>query len=537
MKKRRDPVAVREALRTSGFTPGLRDVDAVVSALADPDEGVAREAERALARLGEEVLPRLALRTGDPLPAVRAGVHRVTGRLAPRGADAAGWLIQGLKDPDARVRRHAAIALGKLRESDAAAAIEDALLAAWDGRPSADLERAIAASLGKLGSTRALEKLRAVESADPETARVTGRAKLMVTRDAARKTPGRIDPEHAPGQPERFVLLCRAGLERIVADEAGECADIAAVEPPISGTGRVLVRLRGTLGGLFRIRTATSFAAVLPAVPLRGTREEALARSLSSEQARRLVSTWTVGVVRYRIAWSEGGHQRARTWSAAQAIAARNPEWVNDPTDSTWEVRARREGGALLVELHPRGLADPRFAYRVRDVPAASHPPLAAAMVRVAGVHADDVVWDPFMGSGVELVERARAGAYARLHGSDTVASVLDAARANFAAAGIEGVEIEVADASVHFPHGTTLIVTNPPMGRRVTRDGTLATLLEGFVDHAAGLLPRGGRMVWLSPLGARTAARALARGLGVTMDTEVDMGGFRARLQRFVRA
>jgi hypothetical protein len=48
--------------------------------------------------------------------------------------------------------------------------------------------------------------------------------------------------------------------------------------------------------------------------------------------------------------------------------------------------------------------------------------------------------------------------------------------------------------------------------------------------------LPRGGRLVWLSPLGSRTAARAIARGLSVTMDSEVDMGGFHARLQRFVR-
>ena len=37
-----------------------------------------------------------------------------------------------------------------------------------------------------------------------------------------------------------------------------------------------------------------------------------------------------------------------------------------------------------------------------------------------SGARADDVVWDPFVGSGTELVERALAGPYARLLGSDT---------------------------------------------------------------------------------------------------------------------
>ena len=177
---------------------------------------------------------------------------------------------------------------------------------------------------------------------------------------------------------------------------------------------------------------------------------------------------------------------------------------MNDPTESTWEAGAREEGGALLVELHPRGLADPRFAYRVRDVPAASHPPLAAAMVRVAGRRPDDVRLGPFHGLG-RRARRARArGPYARLHGTDTDAGALDAARANFAAAGVEDVAIELGRRDASAPQGTTLIVTNPPMGRRVTRDGTLASLLERFVDHAAEVLP---------PEGASSGCRRSARG------------------------
>jgi 23S rRNA G2445 N2-methylase RlmL len=535
--QRRSRDALRDALRARGFTPGQGETDAVVLLLADPDETVSREAERALARLGLPVLSRLMTGSLDAEARVRAGTYRVAGRIAPQGEAEAAWLIRGLEDPDARARRHAANALGKLRSSRATNAIEEALLAAWDKRPSADMQRAIAASLGKLGSARAIERLRSADSGDPNLSRVTERAALTIARDITRGEASAIDPRLATSAPFRVVFHCRAGLERIVAEEAREkCAASIEVEAPQRGEGRVFASLRGALGDLFHVRTATSFAIALPAVQVEEGPAQALAVALGSEEARRALETWTVGAVRYRIAWAAGGHRRAATWIAARALLARRPEWINDPTDSTWEILAREVGGRLHVELSPRSLPDPRFVYRVRDVPAASHPPLAAALVRVAGLRDDDVVWDPFMGSGVELVERGRAGRYARLVGSDTDPRAIDAARANFAAAGLRGVEIDLADAVSCAPPKTTLIVTNPPMGRRLVRDGSLATLLDRFVDHASVVLSPGGRLVWLSPFGTRSFERARARGLEVTLEEVVDMGGFPAHLQRFDR-
>jgi 23S rRNA G2445 N2-methylase RlmL len=527
---------LREALRARGFTPGQSETDAVVQLLADPDEAVEREAERALARLGLPFLSLLMTRKEDKEARVRAGTYRIAGRIAPQGTAEAMWLIRGLEDPDPRARRHAANALGKLRSSSAARAIEDALLAAWDKGAISDMQRAIAASLGRLGSARAIERLRAAQSQDPTLSRVTERAALTIARESTRGEASAIDPRRAPSEPTRIVFLCRAGLERIVADDARESCAVIDIETPRRGEGRVFARLLGALGDLFRVRTALRFAIALPSAPVEGSLANALAVALSSEEARRALETWTVGAVRYRIAWAEGGHRRSATWSAAQAIAACRPEWINDPTASTWEVVAREDERGLHVELSPRKLDDPRFTYRVRDVPAASHPTLAAALVRVAGVREDDVVWDPFMGSGVELVERALAGKYTRLIGSDTDPRALDAARANFAAARLYGIQIDLADAAIHAPQKTTLIITNPPMGRRLLRDGSLGPLLDRFIDHASVVLSPGGRLVWLSPLGTRTSERAAARGLTATLEEVVDMGGFPAHLQRFDR-
>ncbi|HVJ88448.1 MAG TPA: hypothetical protein VM580_01515, partial [Labilithrix sp.] len=84
-------------------------------------------------------------------------------------------------------------------------------------------------------------------------------------------------------------------------------------------------------------------------------------------------------------------------------------------------------------------------------------------------------------------------------------------------------------------PEGVTLIVTNPPMGRRVHR-GTHGDLLERFVSHAASVLTPGGALVWLVPEPGRIHERAAAAGLDLTRAFTVDMGGFSAELGVYLK-
>jgi len=81
-----------------------------------------------------------------------------------------------------------------------------------------------------------------------------------------------------------------------------------------------------------------------------------------------------------------------------------------------------------------------------------------------------------------------------------------------------------------------SLIISNPSMGRRVTRDGNLGGLLDAFLANAAPSLVPGGRLVWLSPFADRTAASARRLGLKVTRYEAVDLGGFSAELQKCER-
>jgi 23S rRNA G2445 N2-methylase RlmL len=256
-------------------------------------------------------------------------------------------------------------------------------------------------------------------------------------------------------------------------------------------------------------------------------------RALASDEAVALLARHTRGALRYRIAWAAGGKRRAVVWRAAGAIAAKRPELVNDPTESPWQAVVHEGRAAVAVELVP-SFVDPRFTYRLGDVPAASHPTVAAALVRIAGVREGDVVWDPFVGSGTELCERVLAGPYRRLIGSDREPLALEVARKNLEAVGAHDVEFARGDALHYAPSSPTLIITNPPMGRRVLRGVDLGAVLEQFVEHAAKVLAPGGRLVWISPLPDRTVRAAQRAGLTSTLRREIDMGGFAAELQVF---
>jgi 23S rRNA G2445 N2-methylase RlmL len=324
------------------------------------------------------------------------------------------------------------------------------------------------------------------------------------------------------------LLRCRAGLERLLAAELAACGwQPAAIAP-----GRVETLLAGPLASLFHFRLHHGVAFPLPARP--GPAGRAVVDALLSPEATAVFGAFTRGPVRFRVEWERGGHRRAEIWRIASDIAARRPDLVNDPTDSTWRVRVSEDGAMVLVALEPRKLDDARFAYRVADVPAASHPTVAAALARLAVTHslapADDVVWDPFIGSGLELCERGRLAPFRRLVGTDVSADAIAAARANLDAAGVAA-EVGVADALAHEVPGATLILTNPPMGRRVLR-GRAQPVLVGLVERAATLLPAGGLLCWISPIPGETRARAAAVGLRLLDAHTVDMGGFAAEIQ-----
>jgi 23S rRNA G2445 N2-methylase RlmL len=264
---------------------------------------------------------------------------------------------------------------------------------------------------------------------------------------------------------------------------------------------------------------------------------EDLAPVIASSLSRRILEAFTRGTIRYRLNFADRGHQRSAVRLLAARVYALCPEMLNDARNVTWTVDIYGEGRGRRVELRPNMTPDPRFIYRRQDVPAASHPPLVACMARLAGRAEHEIVWDPFCGSGLELIERALLGGVERIHGTDRSAAAIAIARNNLAAANVDPLSIELSCCDFRDfaagaglgPGRVSLIITNPPMGRRVPiRD--LPGLIGDLFTVAATVLRPGGRLVLANPLSIERPHPALQLRFRQT----VDFGGFDCRLEMY---
>jgi predicted RNA methylase len=518
-------------MASPGFSPAARDVEPLFALLGGDDDSLTKHAARGLSRLGKDGAREAMRRFDAATPPLRGRLAALVGRIAVRVSERelAAWLEARLDDADPTTRRRAILAVGKLGAPD----VSRKLLAAWEKGASLPELRTLATALGNVGGEAVIAALATRSGVDPELDRIVGEARLKIERRVLRREPSSIDARVSPREPLAVLLHVRAGLEQILLDEL---ADRTA---RVAGRGRVELKWRGPLERLFRARTFLHIGFPLPpaTVAAGGDDIDAVADVIAGTDAWDVLSAVTRGPIRYRLEWADHGRRRSGTFRVAERVGERRPALVNDSTDAVWEfvVSERVVDGhsRLFVELWPRALVDPRFTYRRDVLPASSHPTLAAALARVAGRRADDVVWDPFAGAGTELIERARFGPYAALHGSDTDPRALAAARTNFAAAAITDAQLFVGDArTARPPEAPSLVLTNPPFGHRVLERHEIEPLLVATLKNIRDVLRSDGRVAWVSPLPDVTAHVAERAGFFVALRQSVDVGGFPAEIQ-----
>ncbi len=508
-----------------GYTPGRRDFPELVLALNNANDEDEKALLMALARAKDLSVASIAGNAGklSLIAAMRA--CRVLGVVG--GHQAIDQLVAWTKRPEEKLRQQAFIALGKVGNH----ATEDALLDAWPTEMADGTRRSLVEAMGKIGGPKSLALISDLETDHEVLQQAASRALLMLKRTESRATATLAVPRESVSAIVRAIT--RRGLERILAAElsgVGEVSNISA--------GALFVRfnLSGSPDALLRSRTWEHLEFEIARGPLTGSLPQTIAKTLDHSNARQLARAFGHPTLRFRIAIEHGGHRRGDVWAIAEATSALSG-FINDSTAAPWilHVDDSPEGLTphLALTLEPRDFGASRFAYRERDVPAASHPNIAAALVRAAGVQSSDVVWDPFCGSGLELCERVLAGPYRRIIGSDIEERALNAARGNLGALEMKPpAELVVADALKWAPQNVTMIITNPPMGIRVARDGSIRDLLDGFIRHATRVLRPGGRLVWLNPMPQATEAAIADSGMQRVRLTVVDMGGFDAELQ-----
>ena len=495
------------------------------------------------------------------------GVAFARARTAEQKAAARAWLARLLHDPQEKIRRYAMGALPKL----GAGRREEAELLALLRTTTAEREQKfLGRALDKIGGTATLDVVAGAPGVLPQTEQ---KVKASVAR---RQSPStiRLDRVLSRFTGLRIHLRCRRGLETIVRDEVQERigprgqfrlaevrSGLVALVPAVPfaladlyalrcfGTvnfvlGTVSERLQscgGTVGGR---PPAGGRPYIGDPLPVNETDPagfvEALAAVIAAPSTRYLFSTLTEGSLRYRLDFVAKGHQRGAVRLVANRAYALCPELLNDARSAPWSIDVHPAGRGSSVELRPRLSPDPRFSYRQDDIPAASHPPLAACMARLAGRVSGEIVWDPFCGSGLELIESALLGGVQAVYGTDLSPEAVAIAQANFAAAKQPSVQAKFVCGDFRDfvtvpglgPDSVTLMITNPPMGRRLRIPNLRGLLADLFAVAAAALKP-GGRLVFANPLRIEPRDPSLR----LQFRQVVDLGGFDCRLEKYLKA
>lgn len=510
----------------------------LVDLLGAADTRQARLIEAAILRIGPAVGEALEQAFTVATRPLRGRLMRLLGRWALTCPELVGGVLKALGDGDVKTQRNAIIAAGKLDDPRVAGRLLELALV----EQRLPHLRSLADALGKVGGVQGLEWLRGLDDrGDPELVRLRTKALLIAERTLARADGigGQVDLSARVETPLAVEFRCRAGLEELLVDEIRALGVLK--NPAEIAQGVVGGRFTGPLGELFRVRLALEVGFPLSAAGVlqsRGDEVRAVIDRLGDPAWRERLLRWTRGAIRYRLDLG-GGHRRAEVWRVAEELRRVAPELINDPTASTWEIRTRRVDREVVISLVPRAVDDPRFAYRCGDVPAASHPTIAAALARMvtgAGTGEQAVIWDPFVGSGLELCERGLLGPYGRLWGSDIDGRVLEIASANLESAGLDRFEMVVGDAcELSITGGVSAIITNPPLGRRVHR-GVAQSLLCEALPNLARNLRVGGCLVWITPEPRRTAPVAEGVGLYLERWQRIDLGGFAATVERWRR-
>ena len=448
------------------------------------------------------------------------------------------WLLRLLDDPCEKIRRYAMTALPKI---GAGFDEEKALLSLLQKTPCEREKKFLWETLNKIGGTATLDVMRTGTAGLP--LQTEQKIKASVTRS---RSPGTVCMKRALSDFAglRIHLRGRAGLEGIVRDEVEQCAGtrgkfrIAEVRTGLVALSPVAPF---SLDDLFTLRCFGTAGFVPETVPGQEGAEsiELLASVIASPLSRRILKTFTEGAIRYRLDFVARGHQRGAVRLLANRVYALCPDLLNDARSAPWAIDIHPAGRGNSVELRPRLTPDPRFYFRRHDVPAASHPPMAACMARLAGRMDGEIVWDPFCGSGLELIERALLGGVRSVHGTDLSETAIEITRDNFTAA-----ELQVAQAKFTCcdfrdyeriaglaPGSVSLVITNPPLGKRVPIPN-LRGLIEDLFNAAARVLRPGGRLVFANPLTIQCPQPSLK----LKSRQVVDFGGFNCRLEMYQR-
>ena len=299
-----------------------------------------------------------------------------------------------------------------------------------------------------------------------------------------------------------FALTTR-GLETV---SAGEISELSGVTVEQIGYRRVAAECSASLAPLLALRTVDDVFVDVGTWQGIGRHRSVLAelQAMSGQLNLRRATAVCAGmrpVHRPPVFSVTASFVGKRNYSAeemkqacAEGIAASYSGWTYTADDRDADLNMR-----LFVE-HETAYAGIRLSraplqsrlYKRAHVPGSLKPPVAAALLEMAGVTPRSRLLDPCCGAGTILIEGALSGAEAQ--GGDSDPAAVAAARTNADVAGVparvrlwDAGRLPLADSSID------RVVTNLPWGRKVSAESDLAALYDQIGTEVRRVLAPGG--------------------------------------------
>ena len=443
------PAFISEEINAFGVlspdrTMSADPIDTLIKALDTEDVRRQREAGNALSNMGAGALPALRQALFSESAQVRKAVAFLL-RRQRLSADAVEDLCRVLlTDQEPKVRKNAAVTLGKAGRSDSVEALLQAL--GQEGVPW--VRPSLILALGAVGGPAAHAALRAMA---PTTAAEEEALRKALDRLASHDR--RVDWSYDADWPGTVVLDVPPGLEEVALEEAA-AHGIGSVRR--ESPGRLRCPETTAPWGSGALRCVYGVLIQAGRIPLSTLGQPSewgktlgafLADSPSIRGIHRLLNV-PDGTVQYRFSMEDrrGENQRLRKGLLKGMKkrllnevrkACRPLGWVDSPSTYDIELKVSIEERAADVFIKPSFVNDTRFAYRHKDVGAAMNPVVAACLARLVRTPHARTVFDPTCGSGTLLIERALIGTNGlALKGLDISKTAIQAARTNIAAAG-----------------------------------------------------------------------------------------------------
>lgn len=182
---------------------------------------------------------------------------------------------------------------------------------------------------------------------------------------------------------------------------------------------------------------------------------------------------------------------------AAQGVRSAYPNWqyVDDDRNADLNLRLFIEHDRALVGLRIGSYSLHRRPYKQQHLPGSLKPPVAAAMIRLAGLQPGQIMIDPFCGAGTIVIEAALQGIVAV--GGDLAAEAVRTAQVDLsveiALLHSDARRLPFADKSVDS------VVSNLPWGKQVNEGDDLRMLYHASFAEMQRVVKPDGSIVLLT--------------------------------------